>query len=184
MTVWVTNPIETEEYLYLFLKETGNTHSCTQRHTQTHTHTHTHLCINQLYVCIYTYVYTCIFIFRSIIFPQGKKINFKAVSGCVFPLIFFGGVETMHSLCITSPEGKIISCYFSRNKIQAFPCAELRRMLALKRKKVLLYKNLFAYRDSHVHNFGGGSPQRSATRDRRMAKSTGTCALYIRMCSL
>ena len=156
----------------------------TKTYTNTHTHTHTHLCINQLYVCIYTYVYTCIFIFRSIIFPQGKKINFKAVSGCVFPLIFFWGVEIMHSLCIISPEGKIISCYFSRNKIQAFPCAELRRMLALKRKKVLLYKNLFAYRDSHVHNFGGGSPQRSATRDRRMAKSTGTCALYIRMCSL
>ena len=185
MTVWVTNPIETEEYLYLFLKETGNTHSCTQRHTQTHTHTHTHTCVLINYTYVYTHMYIPVFLFFEALFSHlGKKINFKAVSGCVFPLIFFWGVEIMHSLCIISPEGKIISCYFSRNKIQAFPCAELRRMLALKRKKVLLYKNLFAYRDSHVHNFGGGSPQRSATRDRRMAKSTGTCALFIRMCSL
>ncbi len=92
MTVWVTNPIETEEYLYLFLKETGNTHSCTQRHTQTHTHTHTHLCINQLYVCIYTYVCTCIFIFRSIIFPSWEKDQFPGSKRVrISPNIFWGG---------------------------------------------------------------------------------------------
>ena len=132
-----------------------------------------------IHICIYLYFY-----FSKHYFPTGEKDQFQGSKRVrISPNIFWGG-EIMHSLCIISPEGKIISCYFSRNKIQAFPCAELRRMLALKRKKVLLYKNLFAYRDSHVHNFGGGSPQRSATRDRRMAKSTGTCALYIRMCSL